>query len=140
MNKIKYVAQKDSFGCAVACIAMVTGIPYDTIAKEFCADFKREGMRSEASRVYICDHGFSVIEVTSHGYQDVHASNARMSLPFAEIHVVTVQPFADSQLNHDVVMDSRGRVFDPEQPKVKDFSHYYAIVCVLGLFDDRKKR
>ena len=54
--------------------------------------------------------------------------------PFADIHILTVQAFADSGCNHVIVMDKRGRVFDPDDAKTKDLSQYYSIVRVLGLF------
>ena len=50
--KFKYIAQKDSCGCAVACISMVTGIPYEKVAKSFHTDFKHEGMTPEVMRNY----------------------------------------------------------------------------------------
>ena len=130
--KISYVPQKDDYGCAVACISMVTGIPYDTVAKSFHANFKREGMAPDKTRDYILEHGFSAIEVIPSTYKNVPTINARLSKPFADVHIVTVQSFADSDLNHAVVMDKRGRVFDPDNPKRKDLSHYYCIVRVQG--------
>src|ERR1051326_703414 len=137
--KIQYVRQKDDFGCAVACISMVTGIPYDKVAQDFHADFKREGIHPEKTRDYVLEHGFSGIEVIPARYNNVPLTNARISKPFAEVHILSVQPRADSDLNHAIVMDKRGRVYDHDPPQHKNLSHYYCIVRVLGLFDERKK-
>ncbi len=138
--KFKYVRQKDSHGCAIACISMVTGIPYEKVVKSFRTNFNQDGMFPEVTRAYVCDQGFSAIEILAHGYNDVASTNKRMSRPFAEVHIVTVQPFADSTINHAIVMDRRGRVFDPDDPKSKDLTQYYSIIRVQGYFDDRTKK
>jgi hypothetical protein len=138
--KIKYVAQKDPCGCAVACISMVTGIPYDKVAARLEADLSKNGLASEITRNFVTDAGFSVIEAIAHGYNMISQSNKRMARPFADIHIVSVLPFADSEFNHAVVMDKRGRIYDPDSLKRKDLSHYYYIVRVQGYFDDRAKR
>lgn len=132
--KINYVRQKDDYGCAVACISMVTGIPYDKVAKDFHGDFKREGMDAKHTLAFVCEHGFSAIELVARNYSNVPATNQRMARPFAEIHIVNVQPRADSELNHAIVMDKRGRVYDPDNPDRKDLSHYYCIVRVMGFW------
>lgn len=138
--KIRYVPQKDDYGCAVACMAMVTGIPYDKVAADFHADVKREGIHPDKTRDFLLEHGFSGIEVIPARFNNVPVTNKRVGKPFAEVHVLAVQPRADSDLNHAIVMDKRGRVYDPDNPKRKDLSHYYCIVRVLGLYDERKKK
>ncbi len=138
--KINYIAQKDRCGCAVACISMVTGIPYDTVAARFETDFSKEGIKPELSREFVCDAGFSAVEAIAYGIETVSASNKRMARPFADIHIISVQPFIDSEVNHAVVMDKRGRIYDPDNPKRRDLSHYYYIVRVQGFFDERKKK
>src|SRR5687768_5081497 len=110
--KINYVRQKHSAGCAVACIAMVTGIPYDKVDKQFRTHFEHDGMKPEVARDYVCDKGFSSIEVISHGHTRLADSNKRMARPFADVHIAVVQPHADSDVNHAVVVDKRGRVYD----------------------------
>lgn len=132
--KIKYVRQKHRSGCAVACIAMITGLSYDAVKKQFQTNFEHGGMKPEHSRDFILEHGFSAIEVTPSTYKNVPTINKRLSKPFADIHFVSVQPFADSEVNHAIVMDKNGRVYDPEDPKCKDLSRYYCIVSVIGFW------
>jgi len=134
--KVEYVAQKDDYGCAVACISMITGIPYDKVASSFAANFKREGLSADHARNFLCEHGFSAIEAVAHGYGGVERSNARMAQPFAPVHLVTVQSQADATLNHAIVMDHRGRIYDPDNPKRRDLGHYYCIVSVTGLWQN----
>lgn len=134
--KITYVAQKHRSGCAVACMSMVTGIPYDKVAQHFHTDFDKDGLSPDHTREFICDQGYSAVEAISRGYQNLNASNKRMARLFADVHIVSVQPKVDSRLNHAIVMDKRGRIYDPEDPKRKDLSHYYYIVRVTGFWKD----
>ena len=134
--KINYVRQKHRSGCAVACIAMVTGIPYEQVDKHFQTNFQHDGLKPEITRMFVCDQGFSSIEAISHGYHSLSDSNKRMARPFADVHIVSVQPFADSEINHAVVMDKRGRVYDPDRPDIKNLSAYYYIVRVSGFWRD----
>jgi hypothetical protein len=138
--KIKYVAQKQKSGCTVACMAMVTGASYGKVADQFQTDCDAKGIETKFVRDFLCEHGFSVIDVTTHSYRDARTNNSRMSRPFADAHVCIVQPFADSTVPHAVVMSRRGRVFDPDDPSRRSLSEYYFIVQVLGIFDERRKR
>lgn len=134
--KIQYVAQKDPAGCAVACMSMVTEIPYDKVKAHFNADFNKDGLSADHTREFVQDRGFSAIEVLSRGYNNLNSSNKRMARPFAEVHILSVCPKVDSKMNHAIVMDRRGRIYDPEDPKRKDLSHYYHIVRVTGFWKD----
>jgi hypothetical protein len=115
---------------------MVTGTPYEKVDRHFGTDFNQDGLKSEITRSFVCDQGFSSIEAISHGYHSLADSNKRMSRPFADVHIVSVQPFADSDMNHAVVMDRRGRVYDPDKPDIKSLAAYYYIVRVQGFWRD----
>ena len=115
---------------------MVTGMPYEAVARHFQTNFEREGLKPEVTRMFVCDHGFSTIEAIAHGITIQADSNKRMARPFADVHIVSVQPFADSEINHAVVMDRRGRVYDPDRPDIKSLSAYYYIVRVQGFWRD----
>jgi hypothetical protein len=136
---LKYVEQEQDYGCAVACIAMITGEPYAEVEKCFREDFSREAMKPEAAREYICDRNFSAVEKRHYGYADVRVMDRIMSLPFAPVHMVNVLPYINAKYGHSVVMDSRGRVYDPQHPDIRDFSRYYCIVTVTGYFYEGKK-
>jgi hypothetical protein len=134
--KIQYVPQKDPAGCAVACMSMVTRIPYDKVKQHFLANFDKDGLHPDHTREFVCNEGFSAIETLSRGYNNLASNNKHMARPFADVHIVTVQQKVDSRLNHAIVMDRKGRIYDPENPKLKDLSHYYYIVRVTGFWKD----
>lgn len=115
---------------------MVTGIPYDKVDRQFKTNFNDDGLKTDVTRSFVCDHGFSCVEAISHGYGSLAQSNKRMARPFADVHIVSVQPKADSEINHAVVMDRRGRVYDPDRPEIKSLTDYYYIVRVTGFWKD----
>lgn len=136
---MKYVRQEHYKGCAVACIAMITGETYSDVERCFKEDFSRECLSAVSARSYLCDHGYAAVEKTSHGYMDVRASNKRMAVPFAPVHMVTVLPYVNAKYGHSVVMDAKGRVYDPQHPEIRGFEPYYCIVAVTGYFYEGKK-
>lgn len=135
--KVTYVAQKHDCGCAIACIAMVLGVRYDDVEPHFRQNFDRHGLCDREITGYVVDHGFSVIRKTADGYMDIKASNERMVLPFADIHIVSARQYSNSKMGHSFVMDSKGEIFDPENKDRKSLSDYYAIDTVLGFFKEQ---
>ena len=113
---------------------MITGEDYSAVEKAFKENFDREGLKSDAAREYICDRNFSAVEKKPFGYSDVQTCNKRMAAPFAPAHMVDVLPYINAKHAHSVVMDAKGRVYDPQYPAVKDFSEYYCIIRVTGYF------
>jgi len=138
--KFQHVKQKHEFGCAIACMAMVLGKKYDEIAGQFHTDFSVDGLKHEHITGYVCDHGFALVHKSAGGHGDVKTSNRRMITPFADIHIVSAQPWADAEMNHCFVLDKRGRIFDPQHDTRPDFREYYYIHSVLGFFDERQPR
>jgi hypothetical protein len=141
---VKYVEQEHDYGCAVACIAMISGEAYADVERCFKEDFSKQALKHESVRDYLCDRNFAAIEKTAPGYADVRIANARMAVPFAPVHLVNVLPYVNAKHGHSVVMDGKGRVYDPQHPEVKDFSDYYCIFRVTGYFYEgaevKKKR
>jgi hypothetical protein len=137
--KIRYVRQKHEFGCAVASAAMILGAAYDEVGQAFQNDFDKGGIENEPIRDYICEHGFSVIEKTAHSFMHIEPSNKRMIIPFAEIHLVRVQPYADSKTNHCLVMDRRGVIYDPARPDNKQWDYYF-VFHVMGFFYEGQRK
>lgn len=133
-RKIRFVQQKHELGCAVASIAMVLDREYDEIDLLFERSFDKQGLKSEQVRSIVCEHGFSVIEKRADGFMNVQRSNERMLKPFADIHIVTAQPYADSKLNHCFVMDAKGKIYDPSRGVNPDPTGYYCVFNVLGFF------
>lgn len=135
-SKIKYVKQEDSKGCAIACFAMIRGMTYAQVANQFSIDLKKHGLTSQQIWMYLSDHGYSVIEKLSHAWMDLHQQNARMVIPFAPLHWVDVKQYANSPLDHAVVMDAKGRVYDPSAEENKNLNAYYQVRSIMGLFKD----
>lgn len=131
---MKYVRQERDYGCAVACIAMITGESYSDVEGCFKENFDKQALSLDAARVFLCDHGYAAIEKVCYGYMDVRQSNKRMAVPFAPTHMVTVMPYINARYSHSVVMDAKGRVYDPAHPEIRDFKTYYSIVAVTGYF------
>jgi hypothetical protein len=138
--KIRYVKQEHRAGCAVACAAMLTGQSYAEVAASFASNLVDDGVQLESARDYVCDRGFAAVAATPHGYMDVRANNRRMLRPFADVHIVRVLQHVDSSIGHALVMDRRGRLYDPDAPGPVDASKFYAVTHVFGFFDERKGR
>jgi hypothetical protein len=135
--KIKHVAQEHDKGCVIACIAMVLGWDYQVVAAEFHNDFNKSGINIDFAADFLGEHGFSVIEKSGTRYLDLAAHNRRMMQPFAPIHLVSVQQFVDKpKTTHCVVMDAKGKIYDPADKNAKDIL-YYSVHSVLGFFDER---
>lgn len=135
-RKIRFVQQKHELGCAVASIAMVLGCEYDDVERRFGRSFDKQGLKTDQARSFVCDHGFSVIEKRADGFMDIERSNARMLQPFADVHIISAQPFADSKIHHCFVMDAKGKIYDPNRGINPDPTSYYYIVTVLGFFTE----
>ena len=113
---------------------MVLGWEYDQVAIEFKEDFNKHGTDGEFAKLFICDHGFSVIEKRGTGYIDRREHNKRMLEPFAPIHIVSVQQFIDRpKQHHAFVTDSKGNVYDPHDKSQKEVLFYEA-VHVMGFW------
>lgn len=136
--KIQHVAQKHDKGCVVACIAMVLGWGYDEVVTEFDNDFDKKGISAEFAKDFICEHGYSVIERRGTHYLDVRSHNQRMMVPFAPVHIVTVRQYIDlPKHSHAVVMDAKGRIYDPGDKDAQTII-YYSVEHIMGFFDDRQ--
>lgn len=132
--KIKHVKQEHEKGCVVACIAMVLGWDYQTVAAEFRNDFNKHGISTDFAKDFLCDHGFSVIEKRGTGYIDLREHNKRMMEPFAPIHIVSVQQFVDMpKITHAIVMDAKGRIYEPTDASSTDII-YYSVNHIMGFW------
>jgi hypothetical protein len=63
-----------------------------------------------------------------------------MLRPFADVHIVRVLQHVDSPIGHALVMDRKGRLYDPEDPGPVDAEKFYTVTHVVGFFDERKGR
>lgn len=133
--KYKYIRQLHERGCSLACMAMITGLSYDFIDKQFENNFDKKGIRSNVAMQFICEQGFDCIEKTSRIYTKIGLQNKRILVPFADIHYVAAQQFADAKTNHAFIMLKNGKIWDPDDPKhTTVFDRFYEILVVLGFW------
>lgn len=133
---IRYQAQLFEHGCALACLAMILSKDQRELNREFLVDFSRKGTGIRVVREYLADAGLSIIEKRAESWLERLRHNKRMFQPFAHAHVLLVQPQADVTVNHVIVMDKNGRLYDPGRKGAKDFTDYYHAISNLGVFWD----
>jgi hypothetical protein len=120
----------------IACIAMVLGWTYEAVVDQFHNDFDKKGMDGKFAKEFICEHRYSCVEKRGTHYGHVAEHNKRLMVPFAPIHIVTVQQFKDlPKQTHAIVMDSKGRIYDPHDVKLDSISFYEAI-HIMGFWKD----
>jgi hypothetical protein len=120
-------------GCVLACLAMVLGRSEDDIDRDFRVDFNQKGVTCKVAQEYLTDQGLSVIDKTARSSNDIKRHNKRMLTPFAQAHIVTIQPEVDCKANHSMVMTQAGKIIDPARPP---YEHYYYVLNVIGIFYD----
>jgi hypothetical protein len=130
--KIKYIPQRYKKDCSVACVAMITRQPYNEVLNNLTGDFDKTGLKVEDSLEYIQRNGLTVIQKSYIGYLKRKLNNKRMGKPFADIHYVVVQPYADCKTFHAAVMDNKGKIYDPADRTIQTIDKYYEILVVGG--------
>lgn len=126
-------------GCSLACMAMITGLDYDYIDKQFKINFDKNGIEFTKVRDFICEQGFDCIQKINQSCTDIKINNKRMIVPFADIHYISARQFADAKNNHAFVMLKNGKVYDPDDSKHKTIlDRFYEIEVVLGFWKAKK--
>ena len=143
MKKIKLIRQRHENGCSIACISMVTGKTYDEIDADFSTDFNQNGLMLDKTIEYLGAHNYSLIHkyITQYGHKDF--GKDEMLNPFAPKHIVRVQPKADSDYGHVMVMDADGQLFCPDGQTDEEARNSYIVTDVIGIWGDndlRKKK
>jgi hypothetical protein len=128
------VLQEDPAGCMIACLAMIRGVDYQTVKKDFYGDFEDSGMVGGVAYDYLLGHGYSVIYRRVHGSNHPKMGHEQISDPFAPIHLVTVRDFADSPNHHGVVMLESGLILNPRKNGCTDLAQYYEVISVAGVW------
>ncbi len=128
--KINYVEQVGPT-CTVACLAMIRGVSFDEVDKDFedstaltlgmCAD-------------YLGDHGYNVLIKELMFHNTPRFAREIISEPFAPAHIIHCKQFAENTIQHVVVMDSKGEIFDPARLECKSVDDYYMLTGVLGIW------
>lgn len=127
--KIKYVEQEGPT-CTIACLAMILGVEFRQVERHF--QFPEDGRLIRMSD-YLGDHGYSILlkEALYHAFP--RFGFTEMCKPFAPSHILHLKRYADQEVQHVVVMDQNGKLFDPAQ-KVCVLDDFYMLTRVLGIW------
>jgi len=132
---MRYIKQKDKYGCAIACLAMVTGVSYDEILSMFPKGLPDRGISTEfQGRSILFEHGFlsmTFYKTISHTQEE----NKEFGKPIAPIHIISVITNADT--SHAVVMDDKGNIYDPFIEGVYKLSNYKKLVSITGVWNKK---
>jgi hypothetical protein len=131
-HKVQHVRQKHTKGCVIACLSMVTGIPYDEVALGFHGDRDKEGLGYHAYDCWLNQLGYAVLRRFSF-YSPLHADRTAWPCePFADAHLVEVPSPSGG---HALVLLGDGSVFDPnESPAARRLSDYAKVNWIAGVF------
>lgn len=129
---MKYIKQKDEYGCVIASLAMVVGVEYDDILSMLPNGLPDRGMSAEfQGRSILFEHGFlsmTFYKTIAHTQEE----NKEFGNPIAPIHIVSVITNADT--SHAVVMDDKGNITDPFIEGVYKIEDYKELVSMTGVW------
>ena len=134
MMEIKLVKQEESFGCVIACMAMVLGCSYDEVRKDFVNDFNRKGINADKAIGYLADKGFQTIHKKVGWYNNVDFSRKEMLKPFAPAHLLRIRAAFDNTMTHLIVMTGKGKLICPQETPEKEIRQCYEISDVWGIY------
>jgi hypothetical protein len=134
MIKLKVVHAKEESGCAPAAIATVLGITYEKASRMFYANFEKTGADFEDLVQIIIDHGFTGVKKSLVRTTCIGPQRKVMEAPFADIHVLNVQCYADSKETHAMIMDKAGRIYNTNAGILRPLKEYYLILDVAGFW------
>lgn len=132
---IKLIKQKDKCGCAVACVAMVTGKSYKDIAFDFNQGFSEQGLVLDQTIEYLGNAGFSIIHKEIKHWMNISFGRSELLKPFAPVHVIRTVDKFDSESGHLAVMTKKGKILCPSGVSDKVIRRdSYAITDCIGLY------
>jgi hypothetical protein len=131
---IKLVRQEDPFGCAVACIAMVLGRTYESVKADWSNDFAKDGVTTNQITGYLGDAGCSVLYKNLMNWNEKDFARKEMFRPFAPAHILCIKQLYDATIYHAVVMDAKGKIYDPAGHTDKEVKSWYLLDEVIGVY------
>jgi hypothetical protein len=131
---MRHTKQVDTYGCVVACGAMLTGKTYEQV-KQDLREVLHGGVNDDAVLPYLYHEGFFARKVTRFNLitQDVVEWPPK---PFAPVHWCRVLTKLDNTAAHAVLMDNEGIIYDPllDGPAYNGFADYARVYWVAGLW------
>lgn len=136
---IRYVAQPNSYGCAIACVAMIVGKTYDEMETWMLAQgLPREKMERGAHEGIwmesLARHGFSYVNLwRCDPFHNECDRPVWPPLPFAPVHICCADVEAG---HHAFVMLGDGSVLDPFKRERTTIAHpdYLKVYQVVGVW------
>jgi hypothetical protein len=129
LTRPKWVGQADKSGCAVACLAMVTGQRYWKVARHFTNDqLWDDGVKSDLVVSYLAEFGYAVCR-----RQWQKERRTWPPKPLSALHIAIVTPEIDSTVDHAVVWLADGHVLDPMEDKPAKLGDYWAVKEIMAV-------
>ena len=132
---MKYVTQKDKYGCALACMAMIVGITYNEIKCMWPEKYgTNEGIADFMQVSFLFNHGYIGHTIyATEAHTQIKRADKQWIKPFAPIHIVST---ITSNGPHAVVWHNNGDVDDPNNVRVKSIDDY-KVVGITGYWKIR---
>lgn len=131
IEKPARIAQKHPFGCAIACVAMATGLDYDEIIKDFSGyNFNEGGVDHQCVEDYLAERGYATRRIFVHAGYKRKDRDVWPCAPFADVHIVCG---VRDGYGHSVIWLRDGTVIDParENPGPLDkLEKLYSIAAI----------
>lgn len=106
------------------------------MAPQFCG---RCGVEDDAIEQFLTEHGFSTQRIWQYRDYDGTKREIWPPKPWAERHLAMVTQTDEDVFQHYVVMDGKGKVYDPADPAYRDcdLSRYYEVHWVSAIYRGR---
>ena len=123
-------------GCGIACVGMITGLPYARIvdmAPDFCGE--KCGVEDKHLDQLLAELGYFVRRLERVKWFSGSIRRKWPVPPFAERHLVSVFQTRRDIYDHYVVMAEDGTVYDPADPALKpsQLSRYAKVNWIAGV-------
>lgn len=130
---VEHVAQKHTYGCVVAALAMVLGVTYDAALSLLSPDKDPDwnhGFDFMAFDSVLVDHGYAVARKFRYT-RDNAERQPWPPQPWGELHMALVR--CTQNTSHAVVMLADGTILDPLTPTPRKLSDYVAVDNVAAI-------
>ena len=132
---MKYVKQREIYGCGIACIAMILEKPYEEIRAMFPPSVDK-WINTGISHMYWESILFQEGFISQTFYEVIgHTQEKRKQWamePFAPIHIISVVTKSDNV--HAVVMSNNKDVYDPNKEGIYKLADYNKVMSMTGVW------
>jgi hypothetical protein len=125
---VTWVQQKDSHGCVLASLAMITGQTYEQVKAGF-VDWSGGISLMFDGFTYLAEHGYAVAPKYIHYHPLKRNRDPWPVEPFADMHLCEVI----TSMAHSVVLLRDGTVLDPNTPEPRRLSDYMKVNVIAGV-------